>query len=169
MRASVGTSSPAKSLAIRAYGTLENMKAIEDAGMRASIPLFNRENEHGAYYGSSRFTYDAAHDCSICPSGQPLHLTKMEYTAEKAEYRADATTCNACPLKARCPPSSSGRQVHRSFHVEDLERVKGYYQTETYQKALRKRKVWVEPFFGEAKEWHGMRRFRLRRHRIGQL
>jgi hypothetical protein len=27
---------------------------------------------------------------------------------------------------------------------------------------LRKRKVWVEPMFGEAKEWHGMRRFRLR-------
>jgi len=23
--------------------------------------------------------------------------------------------------------------------------------------------VWVEPLFGEAKEWHGMRRFRLRR------
>jgi len=22
--------------------------------------------------------------------------------------------------------------------------------------------VWVEPLFGEAKEWHGMRRFRLR-------
>jgi hypothetical protein len=38
-----------------------------------------------------------------------------------------------------------------------------YYQTEAYQKALRKRKVWVEPFFAEAKDWHGMRRFRLRR------
>jgi len=23
--------------------------------------------------------------------------------------------------------------------------------------------VWVEPLFAEAKEWHGMRRFRLRR------
>jgi hypothetical protein len=28
---------------------------------------------------------------------------------------------------------------------------------------MNKRKVWVEPLFGEAKEWHGMRRFRLRR------
>jgi hypothetical protein len=26
-----------------------------------------------------------------------------------------------------------------------------------------KRKVWVEPLFAEAKDWHGMRRFRLRR------
>src|SRR5438552_5955700 len=27
---------------------------------------------------------------------------------------------------------------------------------------MNKRKVWVEPFFAEAKDWHGMRRFRLR-------
>ena len=145
------------------YGTLENIKAIEDAGMRAYIPLFNRDNEHGTYYGSSRFTYDATHDLYICPAGQPLHLSRMEYTAEKAEYQADAATCNACPLKAGCTPSPYGRQVHRSFHAAYLERVKGYGQTEAYQKALRKRKVWVEPLFAEAKEWHGMRRFRLRR------
>lgn len=30
------------------YGTLENIKVIEDAGMRAYIPLFNRENDHRA-------------------------------------------------------------------------------------------------------------------------
>jgi transposase len=145
------------------YGTLENIKAIEDAGMRTYIPLFNRDNEHVAYYGSSRFTYDAAQDRYICPNGQPLHLTRMKYKAEKAEYQADAATCNVCPLKAECTPSLYGRQVHRSFHADYLERVKGYDQTEVYQKALRKRKVWVEPLFGEAKEWHGMRRFRLRR------
>jgi len=28
---------------------------------------------------------------------------------------------------------------------------------------MRKRQVWVEPIFAEAKVWHGMRRFRLRR------
>ena len=27
---------------------------------------------------------------------------------------------------------------------------------------MRKRSVWVEPLFGEAKQWHGLRRFRLR-------
>jgi hypothetical protein len=27
---------------------------------------------------------------------------------------------------------------------------------------MRKRKVWVEPLFGEAKQWHGLERFRLR-------
>src|SRR5437868_13037509 len=44
-----------------------------------------------------------------------------------------------------------------------LDRVKAYQQTFAYQKALNKRKVWVEPLFAEGKQWHGMRRFRLRR------
>jgi hypothetical protein len=43
-----------------------------------------------------------------------------------------------------------------------MERVRGYHETEAYQKAMRKRKVWIEPLFGEAKQWHGMRQFRLR-------
>jgi Transposase DDE domain len=44
-----------------------------------------------------------------------------------------------------------------------LDRVRGYQATEPYQKALRKRQIWVEPLFAEGKDWHGMRRFRLRR------
>jgi hypothetical protein len=41
--------------------------------------------------------------------------------------------------------------------------VKGNRRTFLYKKALRKRRVWVEPLFAEAKDWHGMRRFRLRK------
>jgi Transposase DDE domain len=34
--------------------------------------------------------------------------------------------------------------------------------TEPYAKAMRKRQIWVEPLFAEAKAWHGRRRFRRR-------
>ena len=40
--------------------------------------------------------------------------------------------------------------------------MRGYHATEAYKKAIRKRQVWVEPMFAEAKEWHGLRRLRLR-------
>jgi hypothetical protein len=43
-----------------------------------------------------------------------------------------------------------------------VDRVRAYAPLEAYKKALRKRQVWVEPLFAEAKDWHGMRRFRLR-------
>ena len=36
------------------------------------------------------------------------------------------------------------------------------HRTEASAKARRKRQVWVEPLFAEAKAWHGLRRFRLR-------
>ena len=40
--------------------------------------------------------------------------------------------------------------------------MRAYHKTEAYQKAMRKRQVWVEPLFSEAKAWHGLARFRLR-------
>ena len=40
--------------------------------------------------------------------------------------------------------------------------MRSYRDTEPYRKAIRKRAVWVEPLFAEAKDWHGSRRFRLR-------
>ena len=55
-----------------------------------------------------------------------------------------------------------GRWIRRSFDEEYLQRARGYGDTEPYRKALRKRQVWVEPLFAEAKDWHGSRRFRLR-------
>lgn len=143
------------------YGTIQNIKAIEDAGIRAYVPLPDWEHKT-PFYGPSKFSYDAAHDRYLCPQGQPLLPFRTEYQAEKVEYRADAAACNTCPLKAQCTSSDNGRQVHRSFHASYLERVREYHQTRAYQKAMDKRKVWVEPLFAEAKEWHGLRRFRLR-------
>lgn len=55
------------------------------------------------------------------------------------------------------------RNISRYPSEEYMERVRAYRHTEPYKKALRKWAVWVEPLFGEAKEWHGMARFRLRR------
>ena len=41
--------------------------------------------------------------------------------------------------------------------------MRAYRQSVTYAQAMCKRTVWVEPLFAEAKAWHGLRRFRLRR------
>ena len=78
-------------------------------------------------------------------------------------YAAKASACNGCPLKSKCTKGPKGRWVSRSLDEEYLDRVRAYRATEAYRKALRKRSVWVEPLFGEAKEWHGLVRFRLRR------
>ena len=114
------------------------------------------------FFGKSTFSYDAMADMYRCPQRQPLPRRKIKYTEDEVVYRADAAICNACPVKASCTASDRGRIVHRSFHEEYLDTVRSYHATEAYQKAMRKRQVWVEPLFAEAKDWHGLRRLRLR-------
>ncbi len=144
------------------YATIENIKAIEDAHIRAFVPLPDWEHKT-PYYGPAQFTYDAAHDQYRCPQGQVLFPFHREEQAQLIEYRAVAGTCNACPVKSHSTSSKRGRHLHRSFFAAYQDRVKGYHQTLAFQKAMNKRKVWTEPLFAEGKDWHGMRRFRLRR------
>ncbi len=99
----------------------------------------------------------------VCPAGKELHFCQRQTTERSRRYRARAKDCNHCPLKAQCTTSTQGRSLCRSVNETYLDRVRAYHQTEPYKKALRKRQVWVEPLFAEGKDWHGMRRFRLRR------
>jgi transposase len=143
------------------YGTAENIRALEESGIRAYVPLPDWD-QRTPYYGPSLFTYDAEHDRYLCPESEVLRRRKASYRQEKVLYRADAAVCNACPVKASCTASDHGRQVARPFDADYLDRVRGYHETEAYKRAMRKRKVWIEPLFGEAKQWHGLRQFRLR-------
>src|SRR5215203_5992217 len=152
---------PSEVIGDTTYGTVENIVAVENAGIRAFFPLPDFEHRT-AFFGRAAFTYDGERDEYRCPQGQPLPRRKTKYTEAEVMYRADAATCNACPVKTGCTASDHGRIVHRSFQAEYLEKVRAYHATEAYRKAMCKRKVWVEPLFAEAKEWHGLRRLRLR-------
>lgn len=143
------------------YGTIENIVALEDVGIRAYTPLPDFD-QRTPFFGKQRFSYEADQDQYRCPHGAVLPLRKHSYTERVTIYQADAATCEACPLKAKCTESTHGRRVKRPFDEAYLDLVRSYHQTEAYKKAMRKRKVWVEPLFGEGKAWHGMARFRLR-------
>jgi len=146
-----------------AYGTVENVAAVEKAGIRAYMVL-PKHDERTSLFGKNEFTYDAEKDLYICPQSETLRRQGLDYKERSIRYAARPSACKACPLKTRCTKSKEkGRWLRRSFEEEYLERVRGYGDTEAYRKALRKRQVWVEPLFAEAKDWHGSRRFRLRR------
>jgi transposase len=144
-----------------AYGTKENIAAIEKAPIRAYTALADHE-KRTSLFGRDAFTYDAQKDLYTCPQGENLLRQGYDHRERSVRYAARPSACNACALKARCTKSTKGRWIRRSFDEEYLERVRAYRDTEPYRKAIRKRAVWVEPLFGEAKDWHGSRRFRLR-------
>jgi hypothetical protein len=143
------------------YGTLDNIQAVEDAHIRAYMPLAE-PGERNSLLGINQFLYDTEKDRYTCPQGKELTYDYTRHAINVRVYRADADTCNQCPLKSQCTTSSQGRLIHRNLREQYSERVRAYHQTAAYEKAMGKRKVWVEPLFAEAKQWHGMRRFRLR-------
>jgi len=143
------------------YGTVPNIVGLEERGIKAYLPIPDL-NKRSEYYSPDLFQYDAENDQFICPKKHELPLYSRRKSEEKFVYRADAKVCDVCPVKDKCTGSKTGRHIFRSFHQEYIDKVKAYHETETYKKASRKRSVWVEPLFGEAKDFHRLRRFRLR-------
>ena len=143
------------------YGTIPNIAAIEHEGIRAYVPLSEVGHRPGQFQEQD-FVYDAAADAYRCPGEQTLRFHSQCERTRRRIYEAPAATCVACMLRSQCTTSKRGRRVGRSLDADYLDRVRGYQETEPYAKAMRKRQVWVEPLFAEAKDWHGLRRFRLR-------
>jgi transposase len=145
------------------YGTRENVAALEKAGIRAYVAIPNFDFRDTGLFGPGHFRYDPERDVYVCPAGEHLRWRARNSSARGTMHRAKAEACNACELKKRCTDSENGRTVYRPQDEDYYDRVRAYRGTFPYEKALRKRRVWVEPLFAEAKDWHRMRRFRLRR------
>jgi transposase len=143
------------------YATLENIKGLEDDGIRAYVPLPSWSRRKGRY-GQEQFSYVPERDIYVCPQGQELTKVTSKYTENAYVYQAPAQVCNACPVKSSCTDSVKGRVIQRPFDQAYIERVRRYHETVACRSAISKRKVWVEPLFAEAKTRHGLRRFRLR-------
>jgi Transposase DDE domain len=145
------------------YGTRENVAALERVGIRAYVAIPNFDFRDTGLFGPGHFRYDPEKDVYVCPAGEHLHWRARNSGARGTMYRAKAEACNASELKKRCTDSENGRTIYRPRDEDYYDRARAYRETFPYEKALRKRKVWIEPLFAEAKDWHGTRRFRLRR------
>jgi Transposase DDE domain len=143
------------------YATGENLRGLAERGIRAFMPVVDYERS-SPFFRHADFTYDAATDSYRCPNGATLTYRGNSYTTRVRSYTAPASVCRPCPLRARCTDGKGGRRLNRPFDETYREQARQLQTTAAYRKALRKRQVWVEPLFGEAKDWHGLRRFRLR-------
>jgi len=59
------------------------------------------------------FTYHPERDVWSCPRDQHLFPVFSDRQRGKVVYRAAASACNACPSKAACTDSNTGRVVER--------------------------------------------------------
>ena len=143
------------------YSTGENLRGLALRGIRAYMPLADHE-QASPFFKHKACTDDPATDTYRCPQGATLTFRGNSSTTRSSRYEAPAAVCAACPLRSRCTDSSQGRVLSRPFEEDYREELRQRQTTEAHKKALRKRPVWVEPLFGEAKEWHQLRRCLLR-------
>src|SRR4051794_25873053 len=78
---------PKRAVGDTTYGTIENIQAVEDAGIRAYVPLPNWD-QRTPFYGPSQFRYDRERDEYRCPEGHPLSRFTAKYTESVTVYRA---------------------------------------------------------------------------------
>ncbi|GLV53234.1 hypothetical protein KDH_00890 [Dictyobacter sp. S3.2.2.5] len=105
------------------YGTIENIKALEDQGIRAYIPVPNWEERYEVW-SASHFRYEPQADQYRCPQGQILQRVEVIGPDGRQLYRAPTSVCNDCPVKGQCTTSTQGRRVYRHVGEEYLERVR---------------------------------------------
>ena len=143
------------------YATGENLRGLAERGMVGYLPVVDDE-QSSPFFRHKDFTYDPETDSYRCPQGETLSDRGNSCTTRSGKYEAPAAVCATCPVRAQCTDSTKGRVINRPFDEDYRELARQREPTEAFKKALRQRQVWVEPLFGEAKDWHQLRRFRLR-------
>jgi hypothetical protein len=64
-------------------------------------------------YRTAGFTYEPGRDLWTCPRDEPLWPHAVDRRHRLVRYRARPTVCNACPVKAGCTGSHTGREITR--------------------------------------------------------
>jgi hypothetical protein len=91
-----------------------------------ALEFLARTHFHRAQrYAHTGFAYDTELDRYECPQGELLTLHTFDDRNKLAIYKAPASSCNECVLKAFCTPHDAGRHIYRSlaeFHETDVGR-----------------------------------------------
>ncbi|CCD92954.1 transposase [Bradyrhizobium sp. ORS 375] len=149
------------------YYNSEDLKACEDDGITAYVPLHHGNGKKHTRFTRADFTYDSATDTYRCPAGQALYPTKKLWknTSGRMErrYLGSVPTCSVCPLKAFClSAKAKSRNVSRWEHEEVLDRHRQRMASEQARQLMRRRSALVEHPFGTLKCRAGYQHFLVR-------
>jgi transposase len=156
-------------LADEGYYNSEDLKACEDDGITAYVPIHegNRKLEKQGRFPRKDFSYDASADVYRCPAGELLHPTKKPWTNTsgrvEVRYLSSRKSCDACPMRARCiAPEAKIRSVSRWEHEGVLDRHRARMASEGTSQLMCRRSAIVEHPFGTLKCRAGYQHFLVR-------
>lgn len=155
------------------YNSMENLKKLESKqNIDAYIPdakyqtaqRGNPTKEDSPFY-KKYFIYNPKKDVYLCPNHKELifsHRKKEEggNGAYSSVYRC--RECRTCQYFGRCTKTTHGREIKVYDNIGQIYKMRNKLNTADGKRIYAKRKVIVEPVFGNIKHNLGFRQFLLR-------
>ena len=140
------------------YMTSGNISALAGAKVDAYIAAGKGEKDRlPGKIGKSNFSYDSGKDIFICPVGVVL---KLKSSGKNRVYKAEEMVCGGCSFQKRCS-AKGNNTIYTDDKAIILATMKEKMKKDASKEIYRKRKIIVEPVFGQIKTG-GFRRFSLR-------
>ena len=145
------------------YMSSDNISSLSDAKVDAYIAAGKGEKDKLATedkkINKSHFSYDSQKDIFICPAG---NILKLKSIGKNRAYKAKDKVCAGCSYQKRC---TAKRNNIPTIYTDErgiiLATMAEKMKKDSSKEIYRKRKIIVEPVFGQIKEG-GFRRFSLR-------
>lgn len=163
---------PTTAVADSGYGSEENYRYMNEAGIDAYVKYNRFHIEHRPRYTPNpfhhdNFHYNAEEDYYVCPMGQ--HMTRIGtrhsttasgYRTDSARYRAQ--NCNGCPLRCLCYKAKGDcRIIEVNHRLNEYKRIaRELLTSEEGIKHRGRRCIEPEAVFGQMKFNMAYRRFR---------
>ena len=163
---------PSVAVADSGYGSEENYRFMDQAGMEAYVKYNRFHIEQRPRYKPNPFHHDNFHynadeDYYVCPMGQHMRRigtahskTASGYRSENARYRAQ--NCKGCPLRCLCYKAKGDRRTIEVNHrlKEYKRKARELLTSEEGLKHRGRRCIEPEAVFGQMKFNMAYRRFR---------
>jgi hypothetical protein len=152
---------PDRLAADTAYGTAKFLDWLVTAGITPHIPVWDKGDRDDGTFSRRDFAFDKEKNEYTCPAGRVLRTTGKVYDGSMIRYRASKLDYDTCPLKPKCCPKMSARQVPRDVNEDARDHARALMNTPQFEKSRDERKR-VEMRFAHLKTHHRFERLRLR-------
>ena len=162
---------PGKAVADSGYGSEENYRFMEEAGIAAYVKYNWFHREQRMHYEPHPFSpqslyYNAGGDYYVCPMGQHMgrvgttrSKTESGYVTESARYKAQR--CEGCPLRGSCFKGKGDRIIEVNHRLDGYRRkARERLTSEEGIKHRGRRCIEPEAVFGQMKYDMAYKRFR---------
>ncbi len=110
----------------------------------------------------SKFTYNKEENSFTCPDGKELYYMGQYLSHEVLHSVYRCRDCKSCQHFGKCTTHKNGRFIQISEHQPLIDKMRQKLSTEEGKKIYAKRKITVEPVFGNMSQNLGFREFLLR-------